>query len=283
MTATARNFSVEFFPPRTPEGRAKLDRVHEALSALGPDFFSVTHGASGSAKEGTRELVLDYCAAGSEVAPHLTSNGRDLDSVRELLNTYREAGIRRLVVLRGDRFAGAQPHPAKSFHARHLVEFVRRECGDHFHIEVACYPEIHPESTGYCAEVEFFRQKIAAGADSAITQYFFNADAYFRFVDASRRAGVNAPIVPGIMPITNFDKLSAFSARCGAEIPAWLGRRLADFGEDRDGLRSFGEDVVSELCQRLLEGGAPGLHFYSLNLAGPVCGIWQNLDLSCST
>ncbi len=278
MSLAAQIFSVEFFPPRTAAGRVKLDRVHEELTKLGPAFFSVTHGASGSAKAGTRELVLDYFAAGSEIAPHLTSTGADLGHVRELLTAYHDAGIRRLVVLRGDRPAD-QPSRERAFHARHLVEFVRAECGDHFHIEVACYPETHPESPSYAMEIEHFRQKIDAGANSAITQYFFNADAYFRFVEAAADAGVAIPIVPGIMPITNFAKLTAFSAKCGAEIPVWLGRRLVDFGDDQQGLRSFGEEVVTGLCERLLRGGAPGLHFYSLNLAGPVRGIWENLGL----
>ena len=278
MAAPAANFSVEFFPPRTAEGRVRLDRVHAELAALRPDFFSVTYGASGSSKEGTRGIVLDYCATGSELAPHISSTGSDLDLVRGLLRVYRDAGIRRIVALRGDLRPG-RLKTADVFYARDLVEFIRRESGDRFHIEVACYPEIHPESPGYAMEIEYFRQKVAAGANSAITQYFFNADSYFRFVEACHGAGMDLPIVPGIMPITNFAKLSAFSAKCGAEIPVWLARRLADFGDDQAGLREFGDEVVSELCGRLLAGGAPGLHFYSLNLAGPVRRIWENLNL----
>lgn len=279
MASTTPQFSVELFPPRTEPGRAKLDQVHEELAALGTDFFSVTYGAAGSDKEGTSSIVLDYHAAGSSVAPHLSSTGLDLDIAGDLLNIYRGAGIRRLVALRGDAPPGQAPVPT-GFYARDLVEFVRRESGNHFHIEVACYPEIHPETPGYAKEIEFFRQKIEAGANSAITQYFFNTDSYFRFVDACMKVGVDVPIVPGIMPITNFDKLSAFSAKCGAEIPTWLSRRLADFGDDHAGLRKFGDEVVSDLCDRLLRGGAPGLHFYSLNLAGPVSRIWESLDLS---
>ncbi len=278
MADPAANFSVEFFPPRTAEGRTRLDRVHAELAALGPDFFSVTYGAGGSSKEGTRGIVLDYRAAGSELTPHISSTGRDLDVVRELLRIYRDAGIRRIVALRGD-LRPAHLKTANVFYARDLVEFIRRESGDHFHIEVACYPEIHPESPGYAMEIEYFRQKVAAGANSAISQYFFNADSYFRFVEACRGAGIDLPIVPGIMPITNFARLSAFSEKCGAEIPVWLARRLADFGDDQAGLREFGDEVVSELCHRLLAGGAPGLHFYSLNLAGPVRRIWENLNL----
>ena len=279
MTAAAPQFSVEFFPPRNEPGRARLDQVHEDLAAREPDFFSVTYGAGGSTRDGTRSIVLDFHEAGSTVAPHLSSTGLDLDIAGDLLNIYRGAGIRRLVVLRGDTPSGTAPAPA-GFYARDLVKFVRRESGDHFHIDVACYPEIHPETPGYAKEIEYFRQKIEAGANSAITQYFFNADSYFRFVDACLGQGVDIPIVPGIMPITNFNKLSAFSAKCGTEIPLWLARRLADFGEDQDGLRKFGDEVVSDLCDRLLRGGAPGLHFYSLNLAGPVGRIWDKLDLS---
>ncbi len=278
MTCATPQFSVEFFPPRTEAGRDRLDQVHEELAALGPDYFSVTYGAGGSTREGTKDIVLEYSAAGSEVAPHLSSTGRDLDVAGDLLDVYRAADIRRLVVLRGDAPPGQQPADT-GFYARDLVEFVRRRSGDHFHVEVACYPDIHPQTPNFDLEIEYFRQKIEAGANSAITQYFFNADSYFRFVDSCRGAGVDVPIVPGIMPITNFRKLSAFSAKCGAEIPDWLARRLAGFGDDHAGLREYGDEVVSELCGRLLEGGSPGLHFYSLNLAGPVRRIWENLGL----
>ena len=279
MAAMAPQFSVEFFPPRSEAGRGKLDRVHQELTALGVDSFSVTYGAGGSTKEGTKSIVLDYFAAGSTVAPHLSSSGQDLDIVGDLLDDYRQAGIRQLVVLRGDTPPGRK-RVDTGFYASDLVEFVRRETGDHFHIKVACYPDLHPETPNYAQEIKYFRQKIEAGANSAITQYFYNADSYFRFVESCREAGIGVPIVPGIMPITNFDKLSAFSDKCGAKIPDWLARRLAQFGDDEAGLRKFGDEVVSELCGRLLEGGAPGLHFYSLNQAGPVRRIWQNLGLS---
>ncbi len=279
MASVAPQFSVEFFPPRTEAGRGKLDRVHSELVALGLNFFSVTYGAGGSTKEGTRSIVLDYSAAGSEVAPHLSSTGQDLEVVGELLNEYRAAGIDRLVVLRGDKPPGRKV-AAPNFYAQDLVEFVRRHSGDHFNIKVACYPDLHPETSSYAQEIKYFRQKIEAGANSAITQYFYNAESYFRFVDSCREAGVDVPIVPGIMPITNFEKLSAFSAKCGAKIPEWLARRLAGFGDDQAGLRRYGDEVVSELCDSLLEGGAPGLHFYSLNQAGPVRRIWDNLGLS---
>ncbi len=279
MAATAPQFSVEFFPPRTETGRGKLDKVHEELTALGVDFFSVTYGAGGSTKEGTKNIVLDYSATGSKVAPHLSSSRQDLDVADDLLNIYRDAGIRRLVVLRGDTPSGQKPTDT-GFYARDLVEFVRRRSGDYFHIKVACYPDIHPRTANYALEIEYFRQKIDAGANSAITQYFFDADSYFRFVDSCRQAGADVPIVPGIMPIISFDKLSAFSAKCGAKIPEWLSRRLAGFGDDQAGLRKYGDEVVSELCDRLLRGGAPGLHFYSLNLSGPVRRIWESIGLS---
>lgn len=279
MAAMAPQYSVEFFPPRTETGRGKLDRVHEELTTLGVDLFSVTYGAGGSTREGTKSIVLDYSAAGSEVAPHLSSTGQDLDVAGDLLNVYRAAGIQRLVVLRGDTPPGKK-RVDTGFYASDLVEFVRRHSGDHFHIKVACYPDLHPETPNYAQEIKYFRQKIDAGANAAITQYFYNADSYFRFVDSCREAGIDVPIVPGIMPITNFDKLSAFSDKCGAKIPDWLACRLAEFGDDQDGLRKYGDEVVSELCGRLLEGGAPGLHFYSLNQAGPVRRIWENLGLS---
>ena len=281
MAIAPPQFSVEFFPPRTKAGRGKLDQVHAALAALGADFFSVTCGAGGSAREGTKKIALDYNAAGSEVAPHLSSSGQDLDIAGDLLHAYRSVGIRRLVVVRGDTPPGRKRENT-GFYARDLVEFVRRRSGDHFHIKVACYPDIHPQTPNLALEIEYFRQKIDAGANSAITQYFFDADSYFRFVDSCQEAGVDVPVVPGIMPITNFEKLSAFSTKCGARIPAWLSSRLAGFGDDEAGLREYGDEVVSELCGRLIKGGAPGLHFYSLNQAGAVRRIWKNLGFSDS-
>lgn len=279
MAARAPLFSIEFFPPRAPEGEARLDAAHGELSRLKPDFFSVTYGAGGSTREGTRRLALKYKALGSEVAPHLSFGGADEDAVRRLLADYGAAGIRRIVALRGDggKAAGAdRPHR----YASELVAFIRKETGDRFHIEVACYPEVHPDADGFRADVAFFKKKVDAGADSAITQYFYNPDAYFRFVDYCAAQGVHVPIVPGVMPITNFEKLTRFSDYCGAEIPLWLRRRLEDFGGDREGLRDFGVDVVTALCERLLAGGAPGLHFYSMNLAGSVGRIWRNLALT---
>lgn len=278
-SSSAANFSIEFFPPRTEVGESKLDAVHAELSKLGPDFFSVTYGAGGSTKSGTNKIVLKYQQAGSELAPHLSFGGTDEEEIRQLLDRYKAAGISRLVALRGDLPSGMGA-AVQHRYASELVEFIRKETGDHFHIDVACYPEIHPESISYASDVEFFKQKVDAGADSAITQYFYNPDAYFRFVDYCEAAGIHIPIVPGIMPISNYANLARFSSNCGAEIPRWLEKRLQNFGDDTDSLRSFGIDVVSELCEDLLQGGAPGLHFYSMNLSKNITQIWNNLTLS---
>jgi len=275
----SRQFSIEFFPPRTEAGEAKLDAVHASLAKLNPDFFSVTYGAGGSTRTGTQKTILRYQSLGSKMAPHLSFGGTDESEIVQLLDIYRQAGVRRLVALRGDIPSGSGA-AAQHRYANELVAFVREQTGDLFHIEVACYPEIHPESSSYQADVGHFKQKVDAGADAAITQYFYNADAYFRFVDYCTSAGIKIPIVPGIMPITNYGNLARFSAKCGAEIPRWLDRRLADFDDDVQGLRSYGIDVVTDLCQRLLDGGAPGLHFYSMNLATSISQIWTNLALS---
>jgi len=271
-------YSIEFFPPRTEAGESKLDAVHAELCELKPDFFSVTYGAGGSTKSGTQKVVLRYQAAGSNCAPHLSFGGTSEEELSQLLRGYIDAGISRLVALRGDIPSGSGAALTHRY-ANELVEFVRRETGDHFHIDVACYPEIHPESKSYAADVEFFKGKIDAGANSAITQYFYNPDAYFRFVDYCGDRGIDIPIVPGIMPITNYANLARFSANCGAEIPRWLDKKLQGYGDDVASLRSFGIDVVTELCDDLLEGGAPGLHFYSMNLSQSVTQIWQNLNL----
>jgi methylenetetrahydrofolate reductase (NADPH) len=271
-------FSIEFFPPRTEAGEAKLDTVHAELCKLNPDFFSVTYGAGGSTKAGTAQIVLRYHAAGSVCAPHLSFGGADEEEIRQLLRSYIDAGVKRLVALRGDTPSGVGTS-VQHHYANELVEFIRRETGDHFHIDVACYPEIHPESKSYASDIVFFKRKVDAGANSAITQYFYNPDAYFRFVDYCGDAGISIPIVPGIMPISNYANLARFSANCGAEIPRWLDRRLQGFGDDVESLRNFGIDVVSELCEDLLAGGAPGLHFYSMNLSQSVSQIWTNLDL----
>jgi len=272
-------FSIEFFPPRTEVGAAKLDAVHADLARLNPDFLSVTYGAGGSTKSGTRKTILRYQALGSKMAPHLSFGGTDESEIIQLLDTYRQAGVDRLVALRGDIPSGSGA-AIQHRYANELVAFIREQSGDHFHIEVACYPEIHPESSSYESDVGFFKQKVEAGANSAITQYFYNADAYFRFVDTCTQAGISIPIVPGIMPITNYANLTRFSAGCGAEIPRWLVKSLENFGDDIQGLRSYGIEVVTSLCERLLAGGAPGLHFYSMNLANSISQVWNNLDLS---
>jgi methylenetetrahydrofolate reductase (NADPH) len=279
MDAPAAQFSIEFFPPRTAEAASKLDQVHAELALLKPDFFSVTYGAGGSTREGTRQLVLKYQGLGSQVAPHLSFGGTDETEIRGLLDTYRAAGIGRLVALRGDIPSGSGSSLQHRY-ASELVEFIRRETGDAFHIDVACYPETHPEAKSYSSDVAYFKRKVDAGANGAITQYFYNPDAYFRFVDYCSAQGISIPIVPGIMPITNYVNLARFSANCGAQIPQWLANRLNEFGDDMDGLREFGSDVVTSLCEKLLDGGAPGLHIYSMNLSRSVSRIWQNLSLA---
>jgi methylenetetrahydrofolate reductase (NADPH) len=277
--ATDPQFSIEFFPPRTAEGEIKLDAVHAELATLGPEFFSVTYGAGGSTKAGTKQTILRYKALGSVMVPHLSFGGSSEQEIHQLLVEYKAEGIDRLVVLRGDIPSGVGS-PAETHYAAELVEFIRRETGDHFHIDVACYPEIHPESASYDADINYFKKKVTAGANSAITQYFYNADAYFNFVENCTLAGINIPIVPGIMPITNFDNLARFSANCGAEIPRWITQRVQAFGDDQQSIRNFGIDVVTRLCEQLLAGGAPGLHFYSMNQANSIKQIWQNLELN---
>ncbi len=274
-----RVFSVEFFPPKTEEGAAKLRATREALSALDLRFYSVTFGAGGSTRDRTFETVREIQDSGLEAAPHLSCIGSTRDNIREILRTYRDAGIRHLVALRGDLPSG-MGRPGEFRYANELVSFIRAETGDHFDIEVAAYPEFHPQAPNAPADLENFKRKIDAGADSAITQYFFNADAYFRFVAECEVRGVDVPIVPGIMPITNYTQLARFSDMCGAEIPRWIRKRLEAFGDDTASIRRFGEDVVTGLCDRLLTAGAPGLHFYTMNQAGPTVAIWNNLGLT---
>lgn len=271
-------FSFEFFPPRTDVGVEKLRDVHGELAALKPDFFSVTYGAGGSTRDGTRQTVTAIKQAGSDVAPHLSFGGSSREEIAALLNAYKDMGINRLVALRGDIPSGTGV-ASQYFYANELIEFVRQTTGDHFHIEVACYPEIHPQSDSYDSDLKYFKKKVDAGANSAITQYFYNPDAYFYFVDASIKAGINIPIVPGIMPITNFTNLQRFSNNCGAEIPRWIRQRLQSYGDDSNSIREFGIEVVQTLCEDLLAGGAPGLHFYTMNQTEPVRQIWQQLNL----
>jgi methylenetetrahydrofolate reductase (NADPH) len=257
--------SFEFFPPKTPEGADKLRSVRARLAALKPAFFSVTFGAGGSTKEGTWNTVMEMHGEGLTVAPHISCIGTTRASVRDLLAGYRAAGIRRMVALRGDMPSGAAGGAGDFSFANELVEFIRTETGDWFHVEVAAYPEYHPQSRTPADDLANFVRKVKAGADSAITQYFYNPDSYCRFVDDARSLGCAVPIVPGIMPIVNFTQLARFSDACGAEIPRWIRRRLESFGDDKAAIRGFGLDVVTDLCERLLALGAPGLHFYTMN------------------
>jgi methylenetetrahydrofolate reductase (NADPH) len=273
-------YSFEFFPPKTAEGMAKLEQTSLELAKLKPLFFSVTFGAGGSTRDRTFETVIDIQnKSGIEVAPHLSCISSTHENIREVLHAYRKEGIRHMVALRGDIPSGVV-EAGEFRHANELVRFIREETGDHFHIEVAAYPEYHPQATSPDRDLANFKRKVEDGADSAITQYFYNADAYFRFVERCRQTGIEIPIVPGIMPITNYYQLARFSDTCGAEIPRWIRKRLEAWGEDLKSIRAFGEDVVTALCTRLLEGGAPGLHFYTLNKAEPSIAIWKNLGLS---
>jgi methylenetetrahydrofolate reductase (NADPH) len=273
-----RTYSFEFFPPKTPEGMAKLRETRRQLAQLGPKFFSVTFGAGGSTRDRTLETVLEIRAEGSEAAPHLSCISSSRDEIRTILAQYRQHDIKHLVALRGDLPSGEVA--ASDFrYASELVEFIRKETGDWFNIEVAAYPEFHPEAPSARADLAAFKRKVDAGANAAITQYFYNADAYFHFMEQCDAMNITIPVVPGIMPIYNFAQLSRFSAICGAEIPRWLRLRMQDYGDDLPSVRAFGLDVVTELCDRLLRGGAPGLHFYALNQAGAVSTIWQRLGL----
>ncbi|HKK13944.1 MAG TPA: methylenetetrahydrofolate reductase [NAD(P)H] [Gammaproteobacteria bacterium] len=274
-----RVFSFEFFPPKTPEGQEKLRRSYEALAPLKPRFFSVTFGAGGSTRERTFDTVREIQReSGIEAAPHLSCIGSTRDSIRQILTAYREGGVRHIVALRGDMPSGMR-EAGEFRYANELVAFIRTETGDHFQIEVAAYPEFHPQAPSAEKDLINFKRKVDSGANSAITQYFYNPYAYFRFVDSCERLGVDVPIVPGVMPITNYAQLARFSDACGAEIPRWMRRRLEGFGDDRRAIAAFGEDAVSELCRVLLEQGAPGLHFYTLNQAAPSIAIWKNLGL----
>ncbi len=270
--------SLEFFPARDSAGHERLLRNAQQLASLEPKYVSVTFGAGGSTREGTLATLEQLIALGFDVAPHLSCIGATPESLRELLQTYRDLGVRRLVALRGDLPSGMGPGLGELRYASDLVKFIRDETGDWFHIEVAAYPEMHPQAPSPQKDLTHFVTKMQAGADSAITQYFYNADSYFDFVERVRAAGISAPIVPGIMPITNHTQLLRFSDASGTEVPRWVRLRLASFGDDRTAIREFGVEVVSELCQRLIDGGAPGLHFYTLNQAESVMQIWQRLQ-----
>ena len=271
--------SLEFFPPRTPEGVVRLRAARRQFAELHPAFCSVTFGAGGSTREGTLATVLEFRADGFDGVPHLSCIGGTRESIREVLAQYRAQGIRHLIALRGDLPSGAG-EPGEFRYASELVAFIRAETGDWFHVDVAAYPEYHPQAPSPQDDLSAFKRKIDAGANSAITQYFYNADAYFRFVDECRRAGISLPIVPGIMPIVNFSQLARFSDACGAEIPRWLRLKLEGFRDDSASIRACGLDVVTALCEKLLAAGAPGLHFYTLNQAPLAAEIWRRLDLS---
>lgn len=274
----ARSFSFEFFPPKTAQGKEKLRAAWRELGRLKPKFFSCTYGAGGSTREGTLETVLEIRAAGYEAAPHISCIASSREELRAQLERYRSHGIRHIVALRGDLPSGLAASGELRY-ANELVAFIRETTGDWFHIDVACYPEFHPQTRSAADEIRHFKRKVEAGANSAITQYFYNKDAYFRFVDECEAAGIDIPIVPGVMPIGNFAQLARFSDACGAEIPRWLRFRLESFRDDSEAVRAYGLDVVTRLCDDLLRAGAPGLHFYTLNQAGLTAAIWQRLGL----
>jgi methylenetetrahydrofolate reductase (NADPH) len=275
----ARTFSVEMFPPRTSEGMSKLDSVVRVLQRFRPEYLSVTYGAGGATKQGTRDLVRSFLERGFNAVPHLSFGGTTDEEMRIILDEYRAFGVGRIVVLRGDMPSGIGSL-AQQPHASDLVQFIRAETGEHFHIDVACYPETHPESKSVITDIHYFKKKVKAGANSAITQYFYNVDAYFEFISQCQKEDIDVPIVPGIMPITNKASLVKFSSVCGAEIPRWLKKRLETFENNNDDLCKYGVEVVSRMCEKLFEGGAPGLHFYSMNRSDPIIAIIENLGFS---
>lgn len=268
--------SFEFFPPKTAEGKAKLYQVRQELQRFDPDFYSVTYGAGGTTRDTTRGVVKSLIEQGISAAPHLSFGGDDEETVGTLLADYKSFGVDRIVALRGDLPSGMGGH-SQLVYANQLVAFIREKFGDHFHLEVAAYPEIHPEAKSYSDDIRYLKGKFDAGANSAITQYFYNPDAYFHFIDQCQAIGIDAPIYPGIMPIINYRNLARFSESCGAEIPRWLRKKLESYGDDSEALQDFGVDLVSELCQTLLENGAPGLHFYTMNQTGPSARVLDNL------
>lgn len=272
-----KKLSFEFFPTRTPEGRAKQVITRKQLSQFNPDFFSCTSGAGGTTREGTLQTISDILSEGIAATPHLPCIGMTIEEIKDLLNQYKDMGVRHILALRGDIPSGMGLGLGGLRYANELVELIRKEHGDHFHIEVAAYPEFHPQARSAEDDLNNFVRKVQAGADSAITQYFYNSDAYFRFVDDVQGRGVDIPIIPGIMPIASFAKLSRFSDTCGAEIPRWLRLKLQSYADDTASIKSLALDVVTDMCEQLLTGGAPSLHFYTLNQAGLVSTICQRL------
>ena len=270
--------SFEFFPPKTVEGVLKLRETRKQLASLNPKFFSVTFGAGGSTRDRTMDAVLEIQAEGFEAAPHISGISSSKEEILSLLTNYQSHGIRRLVVLRGDLPSG-EVSSGDFAYASQLVAFIREKTGDWFQIEVAAYPETHPEARSAANDLKHFKTKVDAGANAAITQYFYNADAYYQFVDQCQKLGIEIPILPGVMPIYNYTQLARFSNVCGAEIPRWLRLRLEDYGDDIASVRAFGLDVVTDLCEKLLSGGAPGLHFYTLNQSGIISNIAERLGL----
>ncbi|NOL50387.1 methylenetetrahydrofolate reductase [NAD(P)H] [Pelistega europaea] len=271
-------FSLEFFPPRDVEAAERLQKTTQELLVINPDFISVTFGAGGSTQEGTLETVRMLKAQGIKAVPHLSCIGNKADRILGILEQFKQMGVDRIVALRGDLPSGMGLVDNGLRYASDLVSLIRQHHGDHFHIEVAAYPEMHPQADSPSADLDHFITKVKAGADSAITQYFYNADAYFDFVNRLQAKGINIPVIAGIMPITNYSQLSRFSQMCGAEIPRWIRLRLAEFGDDRASIRSFGIEVVSQLCQQLIDNGAPGIHFYTLNQSAATLAIWNNLN-----
>lgn len=278
MTDSQPRLSFEFFPPKTPEGREKLVHVRDELNVFAPDFFSVTYGAGGSTRDNTKGVVNSFIKAGISIAPHLSFGGDDDATIKALLQEYKDAGVDRIVALRGDMPSG-MGGAAQLVYANELVAFIRKHFGKAFHLEVAAYPEIHPQAKSYADDVRYLKGKFDAGADSAITQYFYNPDSYFYFMEQCHKQGITQPIYPGIMPIINYRNLTRFSDSCGAEIPRWLRKALENYGDDEVSLKAFSVDLVTELCEVLLENEAPGLHFYTMNHTEPTAQIVTNLGL----
>jgi len=273
-----KSFSCEFFPPKTEKGKENIEATLLELKKLNPDYISCTYGAGGTTQDGTFDTVQSIIRHDISAAPHITCIGSTKEKISGLLQQYKDAGVSRIVALRGDLPEGMDD-PGEFNFANELVEYIRKETGDHFTIEVAAYPEMHPQSNSMQDEITQFARKVEAGADAAITQYFYNADAWVRFVEDCQRLNVNIPIVPGIMPITNYTQLARFSASCGTEIPRWITTRLEGYGDDLDSIRAFGFDVTLQLCEQLIDAGAPGLHFYSMNRAEPTAKLWHELNL----
>lgn len=271
-------YSFEFFPPKTDVGREKLKTVREQLGSLQPEFFSCTYGAGGSTRDNTLGVIRSMREEGFAIAPHLSFGGDDADSIESLLREYQELGVERIVALRGDLPSGMGA--TRLVYARELVEFIREKFGDQFHLEVAAYPEIHPDAPNYSADVEFLKAKFDAGANSALTQYFYNIEAWHLFMEECAKQGIDKPIYPGIMPITNFANLARFSKNCGADIPRWLRWKMGSYGDDIESVTACGLEIVTRLCEQLLDAGAPGLHFYTMNQVEPTKSLWDNLGLS---